>query len=99
MCSGPAGWESLRPTACCADEPARDLEELAAAGRCGLHRAVRVSDQAGPVGQVVREGGDHVPGAVGVVVAGREVRQGLGLEVADHLFDLSMTAMINVGGQ
>ena len=54
-------------------------EELAAAGAGGLDGLVGEPDLGGPAAEVVRERGDHGPGAVGVHAAGGEVREALGL--------------------
>ena len=49
--------------------------------------------------EVVREGGDHGPGAVGVPLPGREGLEGWVFEVADHELDRGVVAMIDVGDQ
>jgi hypothetical protein len=64
-------------------------------------RVVRADGRAGqpedrPAQQVVREAGDHRPGRVGAEQTGREVRQGLVFEVADHLLDDGVLAMLGL---
>ena len=44
----------------------------------------------------MRERGDHRPGAVGVEVAGREVRQRLVFEIADAQLDDGVLAMLGL---
>ena len=49
-----------------------------------------------PAQQVVGEGGQDRPGAVGAVVAGGEVRQRLVFEVGDDLFDDGVVAVLGL---
>jgi hypothetical protein len=53
-------------------------------------------DEVCPAQQVVREGGDHRPGRVGVERGGREVRQRLGFEVADRELDDGVLAVLSL---
>lgn len=50
----------------------------------------------GPAQQVVGRGGEDGPGAVGVVVPGGEVREGLVLEVGDGLLDDGVLAVLGL---
>ena len=81
---GPAGGHPECPLAAGADQAGRNGEELAASGAGGLDGLVGLPDLAGPAAEVVRDRGDHGPGAVGVHPAGREVTEGLVFEVADR---------------
>jgi hypothetical protein len=68
----------------------------AAHGSRGADDVAGVAEHFGPSEQVVRDGGDHRPGAVGVKVPGREVRQGLVFEVADDELDDGVLAMLGL---
>ena len=80
-----------------AGQAAGDLEQVAAAGAGGLDRLVGLPDLRDPASEVVRERGDHGPGAVGGKLSGGEVSEGLVFEIADHQLDLRVVAMIDVG--
>ena len=54
------------------------------------------AEQLRPAQQVVRERGEHGPGAVGVEVAGGEVRQRLVFEVADDQLDDGVLAVLGL---
>ena len=70
----------------------------AAQGAGGADRGVGQSDELRPAQQVVREGGEDGPGAVGVEMAGGEVRQGLVFEVGDDLLDDGVVAVLGLDG-
>ena len=72
------------------------LEQPAAQGAGGADGRVGESEQLGPSEQVVRQGGQHGPRAVGVEVAGGEVRQRLVLEVGDDLLDDGVLAVLGL---
>jgi hypothetical protein len=92
----PAGGQVKRPGAAVARQPARDREQPAAECAGGAHGAVGQADQLGPPEQVVRERAGYRPGAVGVELAGWEVRQRLILELDDYLFDDGMVTMFGL---
>src|SRR5208282_4782401 len=46
-------------------QPGGDLEQLSASGASGLTGSIGEPDLGAPAAEVVREGGDHGPGAVG----------------------------------
>ena len=69
-------------------------EQSAAEGAGGADGGVGQSEQLRPAQQVVRERGEHGPGAVGVELPGGEVRQRLVFEVGDHLFDDGVVAVL-----
>jgi hypothetical protein len=70
----PAGGESECPLAAGAGQSGGDLQQLASAGSGGLDGPVRLSDLGGPASEVVRQGGDHRPGASGVHLPRGEMR-------------------------
>jgi hypothetical protein len=74
---GPAGREVQCPTAGVMGQATGDAEQAAAQGAGRADGAARKAEQLGPPEQVVREGGEHGPRAVGAVVAGGKVRQRL----------------------
>ena len=76
---GPAGGHPECPLAAGAGQAGGDLEEVAAAGAGGLDGLVGQADLGAPAAEVVREGGDHGPGAVGVHTGRRGSARGLGL--------------------
>src|SRR5205085_3963191 len=84
---GPAGGEMQRPLAGGAGQPAGDLKQAAAQRASGADGVAGQSDEGGPAGEVVREAGDHGPGAVGGELAGGEVLKGLVFEIADRELD------------
>ena len=83
----PAGGEVECPLAAGAGQSSGDLQEVTSAGVGGLDGCGGQADQCCPAREVVREGGDHCPGAVRGVAAGGEVRECLIFEVADGEFD------------
>ena len=93
---GPAGGQLQCPAAGGAGEAAGERQQ-----RRRRVRAVRIvwwgqADEAGPAQQVVRDGGQHCPGGVGVNSAGREVRQRLIFEVADRELDHGVLAVLGL---
>ena len=73
------------------------MREQSAAQRAGgADGRVGQAEQLGPAQQVVRERGEHGPGAVGVEVAGGEVRQRLVFEVGDDLLDDGVVAVLGL---
>jgi hypothetical protein len=70
---------------------------MTSAGVGGLDWPVGEADQGCPAREVVRQGGDHGPGAVGGEAAGGEVTECLVLEVADHQLDGGVVAVVDVG--
>ena len=62
---GPAGWHPQDPAAAGAGQSGGDREESPAAGVGGLHGLVGERESGEPASEVVRECGDHGPGAVG----------------------------------
>jgi hypothetical protein len=62
-------------------EAARDGKQSAAQRARGADGRVGQAEQLRPPEQVVRDRGEHRPGAVGVKVPGREVRERLVFEV------------------
>ena len=93
---GPAGGEVQRPAAGGAGQAAGDLQQPAAEGAGGADGLVGEAEQGGPAQQVVRERGDHGPGAVGVELAGGEVRERLVFEVADRVLDDGVLAVLGL---
>ena len=79
-----------------AGEAAGEREQSAAQRAGGARGGVGEAEQGGPAGEVVREAGDHGPGAVGAVVPGGEVRERLVFEVADDELDLGVLAVLGV---
>ncbi|MEA2222883.1 MAG: hypothetical protein QOH83_1259 [Solirubrobacteraceae bacterium] len=92
----PAGREVQRPAAGVAGQAAGNREEPAAQGARGAGRGVGQSEQLRPPQQVVRQGGEHGPGCVGVVVAGGEVRERLVFEVGDDLLYDGVVAVLGL---
>ena len=80
-------------------QPAGDPEQPVAAGGGGADAVVGQADHAGPPPEVVREGGDHGPGAVGGELAGGEVRERLVFEIADRELDDGVLAMLGLDQQ
>ena len=72
------------------------LQQPAAQGAGGADGRVGQAEQLRPAQQVVRERGEHGPGAVGVEVAGGEVRQRLVFEVGDDLLDDGVVAVLGL---
>src|ERR1700746_2113767 len=91
---GPACGQVERPGSAVACQSAGDLEPAAAEGAGGADGLVGQAEQLCPAEQVVRERGEHRPGAVGVELAGGEVRQRLLFEVGDHLLDDGVGAVL-----
>ena len=77
-------------------QAAGDGEEPAAQGARGADGRVGESEQLCPAQQVVRERGQHGPGAVGVEMPGGKVRERLLFEVGDHLLDDGVLAMLGL---
>jgi hypothetical protein len=77
-------------------EPAGEREQPAADGPGGADGAAGLADQFGPAQQVVGERGDHRPRAVGVELAGGEVRECLVFEVADDQLDDGVLAVLGL---
>jgi len=90
----PAGGQVQRPRSGVAGQTPRDSEQLVAQRSCGPGRRVGEAERVGPAREVVRETGDHCPGAVGAVMPGGEVRERLVFEVADDELDLGVLAML-----
>jgi hypothetical protein len=67
--------------------------------RIGPGGVVGQADLAGPPSEVVRERGDHGPGAVRRELAGGEVRERLVFEIADRELDDGVLAMLVVRGE
>ena len=76
-----------RPLPARAGQAARDLRQPAAHRARDAHGLAGEPEHAGPAQQVVRDAGDHCPGAVRVELAGGEVRQGLVFQVTDRELD------------
>jgi hypothetical protein len=91
---GPAGGEVKCPLAGGACQPAGYLKQPAAEGAGGADGFAGQADQGAPAQQVVRDAGDHRPGAVRVEFAGREVRERLVFEVADRELDDGVLAVL-----
>jgi len=72
-----------RPAAAAAGQATGDGKQPATQGAGGAHRLAGQADHGAPAQQVVRQAGDHRPGAVGREDARGEVRQGLAFQVAD----------------
>jgi hypothetical protein len=85
-----------RPAAGVAGRASGDLQEAAAQGAGGADGGVRQSEQLRPSEHVVGQGGEDGPGAVGVEVAGGEVRKRLVLEVGDELLDDGVLAVLGL---
>ena len=96
MLPGPAGGEVKCPLAGGAGQPAGDLQQPAAEGAGGADGVAGQPDQRGPAGEVVRERGDHGPGAVGVELAGGEVRERLVFQIADRELDDGVLAVLGL---
>jgi hypothetical protein len=90
---GPAGREVKRPSASVLCQPARDGEQPASERPGGPNGAVGQTEQLGPAQEVVRECGQDGPGAVGVIVTGGEVSQGLIFEIGDDLLNHRMVSV------
>jgi hypothetical protein len=95
----PVGGEAWCPSAAGVCQSAGDGEQVASAGGGGLDRPVGEADRCCPACEVVRERGDHGPGAVGVVLAGGEVRERLVFEVADRELDVRVVAVVEVSDE
>jgi hypothetical protein len=85
-----------RPLTPRAGQAAGDLEQPAAHGPRNAHGLAGEPDHAGPAQQVVRDGGDDCPGAVGVELAGGEVRERLVFQVADRELDDGVLAVLSL---
>src|ERR1700733_5722758 len=92
----PAGRKVKRPLASRAGQPAGDLKQPAAHGARDAHSLARQPDHVGPAQQVVRDRGDHCPGAVRVELAGGEMRERLVFEVADRELDDGVLAVLSL---
>ncbi len=77
-------------------QAAGQREQSAAHGSRGAHDSAGLTEHLGPSEQVVRDRGDHRPGAVGVKVPRGEVREGLVFEVADDDLDDGVLAMLSL---
>src|ERR1700733_13635471 len=92
----PAGRKVKRPLASRAGQPAGNLKQPAAHGARDAHSLARQPDHVGPAQQVVRDRGDHCPGAVRVELAGGEMRERLVFEVADRELDDGVLAVLSL---
>ena len=72
------------------------MSQPAAQGAGGADGGVGQAEQLCPSEQVVRERGEHGPGAVGVELAGGEVRECLVFEVGDDLLDDGVVAVLGL---
>src|SRR5450631_1129891 len=77
----------------------RGSEADEAPGAGGLDGPVGEAELGAAASEVVRQRGDHGPGAVGGEPTGREVREGLVFEIADRELDRGVIAMIDIGGE
>ena len=93
---GPAGGEVKCPLAGGAGQAAGHLKQPAAEGAGSADGLAGQADQGAPAQQVVRQAGDHGPGAVGVELAGGEVRERLVFEVADRELDDGVLAVLGL---
>jgi hypothetical protein len=93
---GPAGWEVQRPAACVAGQAAGNREQSAAQRAGGADGRVGQSEQLRSAQQVLCQCAEDRPGAVGVKLAGGEVRQRLVLEVGDDLLDDRVLAVLGL---
>ena len=96
---GSAGGHPECPLPGGACQPSGDPEQPVAAGDGGAGAVVGQADQAGPPSEVVREGGDHGPGAVGGELSGGEMAQGLVFEITDREFDDGVLSMLGFDEQ
>jgi len=93
---GPAGGHPECPLPGGAGQSTGDSEESVAAGVGGAGAVLGQADQAGPSSEVVRQRGDHGPGAVRGVPAGGEVRERLVFEIADRELDDGVLTMVGL---
>lgn len=84
------------PAAGVMGQAAGNLHESAAQGAGRADGRGGQSEQLDPAQHVVRECAEHGPGAVGVEVAGGEVRERLVFEVSDDLLDDGVLAMLGL---
>ena len=93
---GPAGGEVECVAAGGVGHAAGCGDESAAGGGSGDEFGSAGADGHGPAGEVVGEGGEAEPGAVGVEPAGWAVCEAVVFQVADGEFDDGMGAVVEV---